>query len=108
MKLLIMQFTPASSHFIPFRSKYSPQQPYFKNRKLKFFMHTNLIRLGQDYLLNWECSLYKDWKRQPQMRLNGQPAVRIFCPVARNTEINAVYVRLTCVLIHMSALCKSI
>jgi hypothetical protein len=27
MKLLIMQFSPLSRHFIPLRSKYSPQHP---------------------------------------------------------------------------------
>jgi hypothetical protein len=27
MKLLIMQFSPTSYHFIPLRSKYSPQHP---------------------------------------------------------------------------------
>jgi hypothetical protein len=30
MKLLVMQFSPASYHFIPLRSKYSPQHPVLK------------------------------------------------------------------------------
>jgi hypothetical protein len=32
MKLLIMQFSPTSYHFIPLRSKYSPQHPVLKQR----------------------------------------------------------------------------
>jgi hypothetical protein len=31
MKLLIMQFSPTSCHFIPLRSKYSPQHPVLKH-----------------------------------------------------------------------------
>jgi hypothetical protein len=31
MKLLSMQFGPASLHFIPLRSKYSPQHPVLKH-----------------------------------------------------------------------------
>jgi hypothetical protein len=31
MKLLIMQFSPASRHFLPLRSGYSPQYPVLKH-----------------------------------------------------------------------------
>jgi hypothetical protein len=31
MKLLIMQFSPTSCHFISLRSKYSPQHPVLKH-----------------------------------------------------------------------------
>jgi hypothetical protein len=31
MKLLVMKFPPISRHFIPPRSKYSPQHPILKN-----------------------------------------------------------------------------
>jgi hypothetical protein len=31
MKLVIMQLSPASYHFIPLRSKYSPQHPVLKH-----------------------------------------------------------------------------
>jgi hypothetical protein len=31
MKLLIMQFPPLSCHFIPLRTKYSPQHPVLKH-----------------------------------------------------------------------------
>jgi hypothetical protein len=48
MRLLIMQFSPASYHFIPLRSKYSPQNPVlihpqsilFPTVKEKFHTHT--------------------------------------------------------------------
>jgi hypothetical protein len=33
MKLLIMQFSPISCHFIPLRTKYSPQEPVLKHRQ---------------------------------------------------------------------------
>jgi hypothetical protein len=32
MKLLIMQFSPTSCHFIPLRTKYSAQHPVLKHR----------------------------------------------------------------------------
>jgi hypothetical protein len=35
MKLLIMQFSP-TCHFIPFRSKYSPQHPVLKRPQTPF------------------------------------------------------------------------
>jgi hypothetical protein len=34
MKLLIMQSSPASRHFLPLRSKYSPQHPVLKQPQL--------------------------------------------------------------------------
>jgi hypothetical protein len=37
MKLLIMQFYPASCHFILLRSKYSPQHPVLKHTQSAFF-----------------------------------------------------------------------
>jgi hypothetical protein len=37
MQLLIMQFSPASCHFIPNRSKYSPKYPVLKNPQSVFF-----------------------------------------------------------------------
>jgi hypothetical protein len=49
MKLLIMQFSPTSCHFIPLRSKYCPQHPVLKHpqvclpplmSKTKFHTHT--------------------------------------------------------------------
>jgi hypothetical protein len=36
MKLLIMQSSPASRHFLPLRSKYSPQHPVLKHRDTEF------------------------------------------------------------------------
>jgi hypothetical protein len=36
MKLLIMQFPPISHHFIPPRSKYSPQHPVLKHTQSMF------------------------------------------------------------------------
>jgi hypothetical protein len=36
MKLLIMQFSPISHHFIPLQSKYSPQHPVFKHHQSTF------------------------------------------------------------------------
>jgi hypothetical protein len=50
MKLLIMQFSPTSYHFIPLRSKYSPQQPVLKYpqsvlsliSETKFHLYTKL------------------------------------------------------------------
>jgi hypothetical protein len=36
MKLLIMQFSPTSCHFIPLWSKYSPQHPVFKHPQSTF------------------------------------------------------------------------
>jgi hypothetical protein len=36
MKLLIMQFSPTSCHFISLRSKYSPQQPFLKHSQSMF------------------------------------------------------------------------
>jgi len=49
MKLLIMQSSPASQHFLPLRSKYSPQRPVFEHPQsvlplvceIKFHIHTN-------------------------------------------------------------------
>jgi hypothetical protein len=40
MELLIIQFSPASRHFIPLRSKYSPQHPV-------------LVRISSNSLLKW-------------------------------------------------------
>jgi hypothetical protein len=37
MELLIMQFSAASRHFIPFRSKYSPKHPVLKQPQSVFF-----------------------------------------------------------------------
>jgi hypothetical protein len=36
MKLLIMQFSPPSRHFISLRSKYSPQHPVLKHPQSMF------------------------------------------------------------------------
>jgi hypothetical protein len=36
MKLLIMQFSPTSHHFIPLRSKYCPQHPVLKHPQSMF------------------------------------------------------------------------
>jgi hypothetical protein len=36
MKLLIMQSSPASCHFLPLRSKYSPQRHFVKHPKSSF------------------------------------------------------------------------
>jgi hypothetical protein len=36
MKLLIMQFSPISRHFISLRSKYSPQHPVLKHPQSMF------------------------------------------------------------------------
>jgi len=36
MKLLIMQSSPASCHFLPLRSKYSPQYPVLKSSTCVF------------------------------------------------------------------------
>jgi hypothetical protein len=36
MKLLIMQFSPTSYHFIPFVSKYSPQRHVLKHHQSVF------------------------------------------------------------------------
>jgi hypothetical protein len=36
MKLLIMQFSPTSCHFIPLRSKYSPQHSVLKHPQSMF------------------------------------------------------------------------
>jgi hypothetical protein len=41
MKLLIMQFSPTSCHFISLRSKYSPQQPVLKDPQSKYNLVTN-------------------------------------------------------------------
>jgi hypothetical protein len=37
MKLLIVQFSPVSCHFIPLRSRYSPQHPVLKHPQSVFF-----------------------------------------------------------------------
>jgi hypothetical protein len=37
MKLLVMQFSPASYYFIPLLSKYSPQHPVLKCLRSMFF-----------------------------------------------------------------------
>jgi hypothetical protein len=37
MKLLIMQYSAASLHFLPHRSKYSPQHPVHKHPQFVFF-----------------------------------------------------------------------
>jgi hypothetical protein len=37
MKLLIMQFSSTPYHFIPLRSKYSPQHPVLKHAQSMFF-----------------------------------------------------------------------
>jgi hypothetical protein len=37
MKLLLMQFSPASHHFLPLRSKYSPQHSVLKRTPSVFF-----------------------------------------------------------------------
>jgi hypothetical protein len=36
MKLLIMQSSPASRHFLPLRSKYSPQHPFLTHPQSMF------------------------------------------------------------------------
>jgi hypothetical protein len=36
MKLLIMQISPTARHFIPLRSKYSPQHPVLKHPQSMF------------------------------------------------------------------------
>jgi len=38
MKFLIMQSSPASYHFLPLRSKYSPQHPVLKHSQSRFFI----------------------------------------------------------------------
>jgi hypothetical protein len=38
MKLLIMQSSPASCHFLPLRSKYSPQQRVLNHPQSMFFL----------------------------------------------------------------------
>jgi hypothetical protein len=37
MKLLIMQSSPASCHFLSLKSKYSPQHPVLKHPQSVFF-----------------------------------------------------------------------
>jgi hypothetical protein len=37
IEILTIQFSPASCHFIPLRSKYSPQHPVFKHLQCMFF-----------------------------------------------------------------------
>jgi hypothetical protein len=37
MKLLIMQFSPSSYHFIAIRAKHSPQHPVLKCRHIMYF-----------------------------------------------------------------------
>jgi len=37
MKLLITQSSPISRHFLPLRSKYSPQHPVLKHTQFVFF-----------------------------------------------------------------------
>jgi hypothetical protein len=37
MKLLIMKFSSVSYHFLPLRSKYSPQHPVLKHPQSMFF-----------------------------------------------------------------------
>jgi hypothetical protein len=40
MKLLITRFSPSSCHFIPLRSKYSPQHPVLKHHR-SMFLYVN-------------------------------------------------------------------
>jgi len=43
MKLLIMRSSPASRHFLPHRSKYSPQHPVFRHPQTMFFPLCELV-----------------------------------------------------------------
>jgi hypothetical protein len=49
MKLLIMQFSPTTLHFIPLQSKYSPQYPVLKRlreeHRLRVFENRVLRRI---------------------------------------------------------------
>jgi hypothetical protein len=42
MKLLIMQHSPASRHFLPLMSKYSPQHPVLKHPQSMFFLNVRI------------------------------------------------------------------
>jgi hypothetical protein len=57
MKLLIMQFSAASCHFIPLRSKYSPKHPVLKHNQcvLPFTWETKVCPI-QNFTLNY-CDL---------------------------------------------------
>jgi len=48
MKPLIMQSSPVSRHFLPFRSKYSPQHPVLKHPQSMFFLSV-MEQVSQPY-----------------------------------------------------------
>jgi hypothetical protein len=45
-----MQFSPASRHFLPLSSKYSPQHPVLKHHQSVFFPYCERLKL-------WFCIL---------------------------------------------------
>jgi len=54
MKLLIMQSSPASHHFLPRRSKYSPQHPALRHPQSLFFHYrvTKFLRIYHLFILS--------------------------------------------------------
>jgi hypothetical protein len=63
MKLLIMQFSPASCHFIPLRSKYSPQH---------LFSNTLSLCSRQNYsseYSNFSVSVQQTKRRSKEIRV---------------------------------------
>jgi hypothetical protein len=77
MKLLIMQFSPTSCHFIPLRSKYSPEHSVLKHPQSMFlpycqrpsFTPMQCLHFGKGSFWTMsapKCVLFADW-------ISGQP-----------------------------------
>jgi hypothetical protein len=77
MKLLIMQFSPPSYHFIPLRAKYSPQHPVLKHPQVyvlplmsetKFHTHTEQFIWGHcqylDCIMSSGTMIHECWIRK--------------------------------------------
>jgi hypothetical protein len=72
MKLLILQFSPTSSHFIPLRSKYSPQHPVLHH------LHDLMLNyLSTDTALPSDDTCVHVRSICPQMKFVSGSAIRL-------------------------------
>jgi hypothetical protein len=71
MKLLIMQFSPTSGHFISLRSRYSPQHPVLKHRQYMFLslrQRPSFTTIQNNHRQNYSC-VYSNFYVSPYVPL---------------------------------------
>jgi hypothetical protein len=65
MKLLIMQSSPASCHFLPLRSKYSPQHPVLR--------HHQSVSFPQDERYSFTSEQHDSYSLRPGREAEHSP-----------------------------------